>query len=163
MHKRATELIQNLELQPHIEGGWYREFFRSPTPHTVQTADQRGVRSFLTVIYFLLDRAQLSRWHRVRSDEVWTHLEGGPLRLHEWDPSTRSPSSFVLGPVGPDTSAVHVVPSNHWQAAEPLGDYSLVSCAVAPGFDFADFTMGSDDPSFTQLVHSHAPSLSRLL
>src|SRR5687768_6874703 len=76
---RAAELIAQLGLQPHPEGGFYRELFRSP--HTVGTGDARGPRSALTTIDFLLVRGQFSAWHRVASDEVWHLLEGGPLRL----------------------------------------------------------------------------------
>lgn len=162
MHHRAAGLIQSLDLKPHPEGGFFREVFRSQSS-LVQPDDDRPSRSALTLIYFLLPRSAVSRWHRVRSDEAWIHVEGAPLRLHLQDPSTQTFKHLTLGAPADDLPALHVVPSNHWQAAEPLGDYSLVSCAVAPGFEFADFTMGSDDPTFTQLVHSHAPSLSRLL
>jgi predicted cupin superfamily sugar epimerase len=71
----------------------------------------------------------------VKSDEIWTHLEGAPVRLHLYD---GAPSSVVV-------ERMHVVPANVWQAAEPTGDYALVACFVAPGFEFADFTMMSDE------------------
>src|ERR1700682_3626664 len=83
MVSRAAELIETLALVPHPEGGFYRQVYRSP--HLVQPHDDRDVRSALTAIYFLLPRGHRSRWHRVRSDEIWTHLEGQPVTLHLFD------------------------------------------------------------------------------
>src|SRR5688572_28638285 len=88
MHPRASQLIATLELQPHPEGGFYREVFRSSalvTPH-----DDRAPRSALTTIYFLLTSATWSRWHAVRSDEAWHLYEGGPLELFEMDADART-------------------------------------------------------------------------
>src|SRR4051812_26624528 len=79
MHKRATELIADLGLQPHPEGGYFRENFRSS--RKVQPLDERSPRSALTTIYFLLVKGQHSRWHRVASDEAWHFYEGDPLEL----------------------------------------------------------------------------------
>src|SRR5690606_33754515 len=135
-----------LGLQPHPEGGWYREVFRANTQ--VQGDDGRAPRAALTSIYFLLQAGQLSRWHRVLSDELWIHLEGVPVALWTLDASLRTaPAHVRLGPIDAHgTRAQHVVPAGQWQAAEPLpahaaGDYSLIACAVAPGFAFEDFTL----------------------
>ncbi len=135
MVSRAEELIETLALAPHPEGGFYRQVYRSP--HAVQPDDGRDARSALTAIYFLLAASEKSRWHRVRSDEIWTHLEGSPVTLHLFD--GRSASSVVV-------DRMHVVPADVWQAAEPSGDYTLVACFVAPGFEFIDFSMMSDEP-----------------
>jgi predicted cupin superfamily sugar epimerase len=135
MVPRAAELIETLALVPHPEGGFYRQVYRSP--HMVQPHDDRETRSALTAIYFLLARGQQSRWHRVRSDEIWTHLEGSPVTLHLFD------GSIVSRVV---VERMYVVPADVWQAAEPGGDYSLVACFVAPGFEFADFSMMSEEP-----------------
>jgi len=135
MASRAQELIDSLDLAPHPEGGFYRQVYRSP--HAVQPDDGRDRRSALTAIYFLLPAGEKSRWHRVRSDEIWTHLEGSPVTLHLFD-GTRA-SSIVV-------DRMHVVGADVWQAAEPSGDYALVACFVAPGFEFADFSMMSDEP-----------------
>ena len=133
MVSRAAELVETLALVPHPEGGLYRQVYKSPL--RVQPADSRDTRSALTAIYFLLPRGQGSRWHRVRSDEIWTHLEGAPVTLHLFDGATAS--SVVV-------ERMHVVPAGLWQAAEPGGDYALVACFVAPGFEFEDFSMMSD-------------------
>jgi predicted cupin superfamily sugar epimerase len=135
MASRAEELIESLDLAPHPEGGFYRQVYRSP--HSVQSHDGRDARSALTAIYFLLPAGEKSRWHRVRSDEIWTHLEGSPVTLHLFDGT--SASSIVV-------DRMHVVGADVWQAAEPSGDYALVACFVAPGFEFADFSMMSDEP-----------------
>jgi uncharacterized protein len=93
---RAADLVRKLALQPHPEGGWYREIFRSPT--RVETA--RGLRSALTTIYYLLEQNQLSRWHVVQADEVWHFYAGAPLELVAYVPDTRAVERHVLGHVG---------------------------------------------------------------
>jgi hypothetical protein len=133
---RAEELVARLQLQPHPEGGSFRETFRSR--HVVDPADRRGPRSALTVIYFLLEAGECSRWHTVGSDEAWHFCEGQPLELlwtdREWTRCDRA----VLGPLGGDCRPQAVVPAHCWQAARPLGEYALVACTVGPGFDFTD-------------------------
>ncbi|MBM3771472.1 MAG: cupin domain-containing protein [Acidimicrobiia bacterium] len=133
---RARELIARLVLEPHPEGGYYRQLYKSSS--SVRTHDGRGSRAALTTIYFLLEAGQHSRWHRVRSDEVWHFYEGDPLELSIMTPECTEISTLVIGGTGA-TSRVHVVPAGWWQAARPTGAYALVGCTVAPGFKFADF------------------------
>ena len=135
---RAAHLVRTLGLQPHPEGGYFREVFRSE--RDVRPGDARSVRSALTTIYFLLAAGQHSRWHRVASDEAWHHYEGDPLDLL-WVDAENVLHRATLGPVAPDQQPVAVVPAGCWQAARPLGAYALVGCTVGPGFDFADFEM----------------------
>ena len=137
MHPRAAALIAELELRPHPEGGYFRELFRSAAQ--VQPLDGRPPRAALTTIHFLLVAGQHSRWHRVRSDEVWHFYEGEPLELFwvEGDDLHRA----TLGAGLPGTRSVAVVPAGCWQAALPAGSHALVGCTVGPGFDFADFEM----------------------
>ena len=134
-------LVEQLGLAPHPEGGFFRETWRVPS--SVTTA--AGERSLATAILFLLEPGQSSRWHRVRSGELWLWQGGGPLVLSLGGvDASPSPSREVV--VGPDPSAGHalqhlVVPSE-WQAARPAGTtYSLVACVVSPGFDFDDFEL----------------------
>jgi predicted cupin superfamily sugar epimerase len=134
----ASGLIDKLALQPHPEGGWYREIYRSPT--RVETA--RGSRSAITTIYYLLERHQLSRWHVVQADELWHFYAGAPLELLEYDPATRRLTRHEL-----NETSVGVIPAGVWQAARSLGEHSLVGCTVGPGFEFADFQFTSDLPS----------------
>ena len=160
MHPRASALIQELELQPHPEGGHYREIFRSP--HSVTPDDNRPERAALTAIYFLLSGGEHSRWHRVASDEIWCWLEGDPLLLSAWDGSEPA-TSRVLGPVKAGSEAILVVPASEWQAAQCTGEYTLVTCLVAPGFDFADFAMMSDEPEAAELLRRRHPLLASLI
>jgi predicted cupin superfamily sugar epimerase len=110
----------------------------------VAPADERGVRAALTSIYFLLPAGAVSRWHRVRSDELWHHYEGAPLELWIAPPDAQRIERLRLGPLGPDQAPVRGVPANAWQAARSLGAYTLVGCSVGPGFEFADFELLRD-------------------
>jgi len=143
MHARAADLIETLGLQPHPEGGWFREVFRSTD---VVTRD--GVaRDALSSIYYLLAAGQLSRWHVVTLDEVWSFHEGDPLELLTCDPREGNVEVLKLGPVSTDGARPqHVVARGVWQAARPTGAYSLVGCQVGPGFDYADFLFLADLP-----------------
>jgi uncharacterized protein len=106
---------------------------------SVQT--ERGSRSALTTIYYLLEQGQLSRWHVVESDEVWHFYGGAPLELFAYDPHTRALRRKVLGSNGAGSNCefIGVIEAGVWQAARSLGAYSLVGCTVGPGFEFADF------------------------
>jgi predicted cupin superfamily sugar epimerase len=128
----ADDIIARLGLTPHPEGGHYRETFRDAAPD--------GGRAASTAIYFLLKRGERSHWHRVDAVEIWHYHAGAPLRLDIADGEKRE--SIV---VGPDLDAGErpqgIVPTQAWQAAESLGDWTLVGCTVAPGFDFAGFVL----------------------
>jgi uncharacterized protein len=131
----ARELVDELSLLPHPEGGWYREIHRSR--ERVQT--RRGLRSALTTIHYLLEQQQSSRWHVVEADEVWHFHAGAPLELLEYDPATRRFVRHMLGEVRDGNETVGVIAADVWQAARSRGEYSLVSCTVGPGFEFEDF------------------------
>lgn len=144
MHTRAAELIRTLALQPHPEGGYFAQIYRSAS--TVTPDDGRGTRRALTTIYFLLVEGQTSAWHRVRSDEVWHFYEGDPLALTWTDVDGACEVTQTLGPVdlasaGGGQVPVAVVPAGCWQTARPLGAYTLVGCTVAPGFEYEDFEL----------------------
>ncbi|WP_375737433.1 cupin domain-containing protein [Pseudomonas boanensis] len=138
MHSRAASLIRELQLAPHPEGGYYRRVFQS----AVQAANGRACSS---AILFLLPQGAVSRWHRVDADEIWHFYEGEPLELL----IAETPSTVrreLLGPVAEDCMPQRVVAAHAWQAARALGDYTLVGCTVAPGFEFAGFRLLADDP-----------------
>lgn len=129
----ADEIIAHLKLVPHPEGGHYRETFRD-------TAGEGRATS--TAIYFLLKRGERSHWHRVDAAEAWHFYAGAPLRLDIEDGARRT---ITLGPnlaAGEEPQAV--VPPHAWQAAESLGDWTLVGCTVAPGFDFKGFELAPE-------------------
>ena len=161
MHARAASLIQFLRLQPHPEGGYFREVFRSPA--TVQPHDDRDARPAITTIYFLLAAGQHSRWHRVASDEIWHYYEGDPLELFWIDEQGSTLHHHLLGTVDDTTQPVHVVPVGCWQAARPTGAYTLVGCSVGPGFDFTDFCMLGDLPEEAARLRARFPELHALL
>ena len=131
----APEVVRLLALNPHPEGGHFRETFRDP-----QSLDGRAAS---TAIYFLLARGERSHWHRIDAAEVWHFYAGAPLVL-EIAAGPQAPAERVT--LGPDLTAGErpqaVVPAGSWQAAESLGDWTLVGCTVAPGFDFARFELG---------------------
>jgi predicted cupin superfamily sugar epimerase len=129
MSSDADRLIALLDLKPHPEGGWFRESFR----------DGNEGRAASTAIYFLLKHGEASRWHRIDAAEVWHYYRGAPLELKI------GRDTYILGANIDEAQAPQVVvPPGAWQAARSLGDYTLVGCTVAPGFDFAHFEMAPD-------------------
>jgi predicted cupin superfamily sugar epimerase len=144
LNARVEALVKQLELSPHPEGGFYREVWRSG--ESVAPEDGRGRRAGITSIYFLLPAGAVSRWHRVRSDEVWHHYEGAPLELLAVPPDHARIDRIRLGPLLSGQAPVHTIPAGWWQAARSQGDYTLVGCSVGPGFEFADFELLADDP-----------------
>lgn len=161
MHQRAATLIEKLNLTPHPEGGHFAEVYRSSS--TVQPADDRGERSAVTTIYFLLLEGELSRWHEVRSDELWHHYEGAPLELQLIDPRTWEKKRLLLGPEGSGGDAVQVIPGDCWQAARTTGEYTLVGCTVAPGFDYGDFKLLLDDSDDAEVIRRRFPEFADFL
>jgi uncharacterized protein len=139
-------LAEQLDLQPHPEGGWFRETWRSAV--SFRPDGYPGERSAATAIYYLLEPGEQSRWHVVRSDELWFWHSGGPLTLTLGGggrgPEPGAGHSVVLGGdllAGQQPQAL--VPGAVWQCAVPAAAAPvLVSCVVAPGFDFADFRVG---------------------
>jgi predicted cupin superfamily sugar epimerase len=163
MNARAQALIAELGMRPHPEGGHFAELFRAA--REVDPMDGRGRRSALTGIWFLMLAGERSAWHVVDSDEIWLHFEGAGVRLWTFDATTGALTAEILGPLagGREGSAPQrVVPAGIWQAAEPLGDFSLTGACVGPGFDFADFRMLSSDPEALGALARAAPDLLRL-
>ncbi len=128
-------LAEALDLEPHPEGGWYRQTWRSPV--SVTLSDGR-VRPTATLIYFLLPAGESSAWHKVASDELWmAHRGAVTLELGGDGPAPGAATSVV---VDADHPQAHV-PAGHWQRTVPTGADALVSCLVSPGFDFDDFEL----------------------
>ena len=128
----AQEIIEHLRLEPHPEGGYFRETWR---------ADNTG-RAAGTCIYFLLAAGEASHWHRVDAAEIWHFYSGAPLILRV---ATDQDGPARETTLGPDLATGHVpqviIPPNHWQAAHCTGDFTLVGCTVSPGFEFEHFTL----------------------
>ena len=133
----ARALIDKLGLEPHPEGGWYRETWRAPA------AD--GERASATAIHFLLEQGQSSHWHRVDAAEIWLWHAGDPLILSVAAGDDTAPEDIRMGRDVLGGEAVqHVIPAGYWQAAAPArGEhgYALVSCIVTPGFEFSGFEL----------------------
>lgn len=161
MANRPEQLIDQLGLKPHPEGGYFKEIFRSS--QKVNPQDSRSERDGLTVILFLLYKGQISKWHRVRSDESWHFVEGSPLQLYQVDDEMETVEQKTIGNVTEEHGAVEVVPANSWQAAESSGLYSLVSCAVGPGFNFDDFEMLNDFPELSEKLTEQLPDYLRFI
>jgi uncharacterized protein len=129
----AADVIRLLDLKPHPEGGHFREMFR----------DARRVvsaRAASTAIYFLLARGERSHWHRIDAVEVWHFYAGAPLELGIAAADRRG--RHILGSdLAAGERPQTIVPAHAWQAARTLGDWTLVGCTVAPGFEFAKFEM----------------------
>ncbi|MBE0603400.1 MAG: cupin domain-containing protein [Deltaproteobacteria bacterium] len=136
----AGAIIREYGLSPHPEGGWYREFHCSERV-LEGLPGYPGPRAAITAIWFCLRRGEFSAFHRLRSEEVWIHLSGGPLELIVLAPGKADRTTIASVEDGGIPAAV--VPAGACQAARPAGDYCFVSCLVAPGFDFGDFELAS--------------------
>ncbi|WP_019988763.1 cupin domain-containing protein [Rudanella lutea] len=141
----AHDFVQAYHMQPHPEGGYFAETYRSAETiaHEALPARFTGGRAFSTAIYFLLERHHRSALHRIQADEVWHFYAGGPLNVYVIDPAGAL-SVIRLGN-NPAAGEVFqaVVPAGCWFGSKPAEgvSFSLVGCTVAPGFDFADFEM----------------------
>jgi predicted cupin superfamily sugar epimerase len=126
----ADALIARLDLKPHPEGGYFRETYRDANPGRAHSA----------AIYFLLKAGERSRWHRVDAAEAWHFYRGAPLELRI------GRQTHILGPeIEQGEVPQLIVPPGAWQAARSLGDYTLVGCTVAPGFEFSKFEMAPEN------------------
>lgn len=134
---QADDIIAKLRLEPHPEGGWYRQTWVGPMV---------GGRASGTAIHFLLKAGERSHWHRVDADEIWLFHAGAPLQLSVAATDEGPARQLTLGAaVLTGEVAQALVPAGHWQAAVSLGDYTLVSCTVSPGFRFDGFELARPD------------------
>lgn len=133
----VAAIIARLGLEPHPEGGWYRETWRAEAP--------AGQRASATAIHFLLEGGQRSHWHRVDAAELWLWHAGHPLRLMTAVDAQGPVVDVTLGgDVLAGEAPQHLIPAHHWQAAEAGRGWALVSCMVSPGFEFAGFTLAPE-------------------
>ncbi len=145
--KQISPLVKTLDLAPHPEGGWYKELWKASfkIPKEVLGGKYSGSRYAATSIYFLLHPDECSAWHTVLSDELWLFHSGTPLKisLGGTDEYPETTQEIVLG-LDIDNGQLPqvLVPANVWQKTTPLGDEpTLVSCVVAPGFNYDDFKL----------------------
>ena len=130
----AADIVRLLDLKPHPEGGHFRETFRD-----TRTID--GGRAASTAIHFLLARGERSHWHRVDAVEVWHYYAGAPLCLEIVQPDGRTERVTLGADLAAGERPQAAVPAHAWQAAHSLGDWTLVGCTVAPGFEFTGFEL----------------------
>jgi predicted cupin superfamily sugar epimerase len=159
MHPRASELLGELNMRPHPEGGHYVELYRSAS--RIEVPERNVERSAITAIYFLLADGEFSRWHRVMSDELWHYHEGDAIELGMFDHNGLR--RVGLGPASRVRRPSAIVPAGTWQTARTTGAYTLVTCTVGPGFEFTDFTLASDHPDEAAKIASAGPDLARFI
>lgn len=132
----ADEIIKKLDLQPHPEGGFFRETFRDDIK-----VDGRSVG---TAIFFLLRAGEVSRWHKVDAAEIWHFYAGSPLKLGMAKPDDEATTHILGNNLANNELPQHLIPAGWWQQAQSLGDWTLVGCTVSPGFEFSSFVMAED-------------------
>jgi predicted cupin superfamily sugar epimerase len=139
LHKKVQAYIAQLNLLPHPEGGYFKETYRSPL--TYENENFNAPRNLSTGIYFLLTEDNFSAFHRIKSDEMWHFYDGDTLLVHIIHPDGQYACIQLGKDIENGEQPQAVVPANSWFASESKGNYSLVGCTVAPGFDFDDFEM----------------------
>ncbi|HBH24269.1 MAG TPA: hypothetical protein DDY13_12700 [Cytophagales bacterium] len=143
----ADFYIKKLQLQPHPEGGYYRENYRSAYQIHGTALPERynGPRVFSTSIYFLLKKGNVSTFHRLKSDEIWHYYDGDPIKLYLIDRDGKLSTPIVGRQLEGGEEMQLVIPAGSWFAAHVVegGSFGLVGCSVAPGFDFDDFELAN--------------------
>lgn len=142
MQDRINELVEKLQLMPHPEGGYYAETYRSEWEVTTD----HGSRSLTTCIYFLLTSDNSSKFHQIKSDEMWFFHEGSPLTVHVF--SDKGYEKLLVGPSDQEGHLPYQLVKSgviFGSTVDQEDSYSLVSCVVAPGFDFEDFRLVSKE------------------
>jgi predicted cupin superfamily sugar epimerase len=161
----SQDFIQQYQLQPHPEGGWYKETYRSTEAVLPNALPARftGERNFYTAIYFLLEAGNFSAFHKIKSDECWHFYSGQALLIYVIDPA----GSLAIIRLGNDISRgeifQYVVPANYWFASKPApeSNFCFVGCTVSPGFDFADFEM-AEERSLVKTYPQHEAIIKKL-
>ena len=146
MEKTIEEIVKHYGLEPHPEGGFFKETYRSDISY--ETPSGRRVAS--TAIMFLITRDSISHFHRLTADEGWHFYGGSPLRLLQISPEGALQEMKIGSDIFNDEVLQHIVPAGDWFASTSYGEYSLVGCTVAPGFEFDDFEMGKREELLKQ-------------
>lgn len=163
MNDRATYLIEKLKLKPHPEGGYFSEIFRSDEIIVEQSLPKRydGNRNFYTSIYFLLNGNQCSKFHRLKSDEIWHFYEGCPLIIYQINQNGELIESRLGN--NPENGEYHQfqLKNNYWFGAKlsDIESYAFIGCCVAPGFEYQDFELADRNnlqkqyPNLTDVIN----------
>ena len=139
--------INHLKLQQHPEGGWYKEVYRSDFKVSSDCLPSKfgGSRAVSTTIYFLLEKGNISKFHRIKSDELWHFYAGDPVCIYVI--TARGKMERICLGNDPENGCLPqaTVPAGRWFASETKGEFSLTGCTVSPGFDFEDFEMAGQE------------------
>jgi predicted cupin superfamily sugar epimerase len=147
MNPKAKYYIQKLHLNKHPEGGYYREIYRSGEMISIDAPKKNLKRNVSTSIYFLLEGPQVSKFHRLNSDELWHFYDGSSVKIYVVDERGRL-TEIILGKKTENGEVFQtVIKKNNWFAAEVINkrSFALIGCTVSPGFDFSDFELASRD------------------
>jgi predicted cupin superfamily sugar epimerase len=143
----ANQLIQQYKLQPHPEGGWYKQTYKSNEQIAATALPERfgANRAFSSAIYFLLEQGNFSAFHRIKSDECWHFYAGDPLLIYIIEENGELKIISLANDLEKDQSFQYVVPANCWFASRPASksEYCFVGCTVSPGFEFEDFELAN--------------------
>ena len=143
----TDQLIQQYNLEPHPEGGWYKQTYKSNEQIPGNALPERfgANRTFSTAIYFLLEKENFSAFHRIKSDECWHFYAGDPLVIYVIDQNEELKIISLGNDLEKGQAFQYVVPANCWFASRPApgSEYCFVGCTVAPGFEFKDFELAN--------------------
>ena len=161
----TNQLIQKYNLQPHPEGGWYKQTYKSNEEINADALPERfgANRAFSTAIYFLLEKGNFSAFHRIKSDECWHFYVGDPLLIYIIEKN----GGLKVISLGSDLEKGHsfqyVVPANCWFASRPapISEYCFVGCTVSPGFEFEDFEL-ADATELSVMYPQHKSIIKEL-
>ena len=142
---KTDSIISRLQLQPHPEGGFFRETYRS-----TGEINFNGVRNYSTCIYFLLTADTFSAFHRIKQDEIWHFYDGSVIELHQISPDGKHGTILIGSDFENGEIPQYVVPAGYWFGATVHGEYGLVGCTVSPGFNFQDFELANRDKLLDQ-------------
>ncbi len=148
--------MKSIDLIEHPEGGRFCEVFRSAK---IISTPEGSRRSALTHIYFSLKTGDVSKFHKVVSDEIWNLYQGSGLKLYTWDGDNKVPECITLSAA--ENCFCHVIPAGTWQAAEPIEENVLAGCSVAPGFEFSDFSLMDPRSEEAKKLISMAPEMAK--
>ena len=161
----ANELVSFYNLQPHPEGGYYVQTYKSEETISSSALPARfeGDRFFSTAIYFLLEQKQFSAFHRIKSDELWHFYTGVGLHIYVIHPDGKGQILKLGADIQNGFSFQHLVPAGCWFASAPVADnsFSFVGCTVSPGFDFNDFELAEKE-SLLKEYPQHAVWINKL-
>lgn len=156
---KASEIIEKLRLSEHPEGGFFRQTYKSEL--IVQPHKEIHTRAAVTHIYYFLQEGTHSRFHKVKHDEIWNLYDGEGIKLYLFDAVRNRVDDRILS--ANNFNYHTVIPGGIWQAAEPIGDYALVGCTVAPGYEIEDEIYLFDDAEASNKLIKLTPELKRLI